>query len=119
MKHLHCTHLGVTWSHALVRVYIKPVSLCIVNMTVFSLWMHHFSMFQSDLNSIFVVGGERSVVRLLDTESRETVNKALLEDEDTKNKTEQSSIRKFIMRPYFLGRDLLSIEKFGLVQYVS
>ncbi|CAM8977537.1 unnamed protein product [Rhodiola kirilowii] len=77
-----------------------------------------FALYSFGSYLVACLGGERSVVCLLEAESKESVNKALLEDEDTKLKTQQSSLRKFIMRPYFLGRDLLSIEKFGLVQYM-
>uniref|UniRef100_A0A7N0UNR5 Protein LAZ1 homolog 2 n=1 Tax=Kalanchoe fedtschenkoi TaxID=63787 RepID=A0A7N0UNR5_KALFE len=77
-----------------------------------------FALYSFGSYLVACLGGERSVISLLDNESRENVNKVLLEDDDKKLNTHQSSLRKFVMRPGILGRDLLSIEKFGLVQYM-
>lgn len=66
-------------------------------------------------------GGEQCVVELLENESRKLLNKPLLEEggQGEKHSEEHRSLRNFFFRPYILGKELLTIEKFGLVQYVS
>lgn len=66
-------------------------------------------------------GGERYVLELLEDESRKMLNKPLLEEgEGEKQSVEEHwTLRNFFLRPCILGKDLLIIEKFGLVQYVS
>jgi hypothetical protein len=66
-----------------------------------------------------MVGGERRVIELLENKSRKQLGKSLLEGADENRPVEQRSVRNFLFRPCTLGRDLLVIEKFGLVQYVS
>lgn len=66
-------------------------------------------------------GGELRVVEILENESRKLLNQPLLEEGERgeKHKEEHRSIRNFFFRPCILGKELLTIEKFGLVQYVS
>ena len=65
-------------------------------------------------------GGESSVIELLENQSKkQPISKPLL-DEAGENRIEQhKSLRNFFFRPSVIGKDLLAIEKFGLVQYVS
>jgi len=65
------------------------------------------------------LGGERKVVELLEDESEEHLEKPLLHDSDENNGTEERSFCNFFWHPCKLGKDLLVIEKFGLVQYVG
>ena len=66
-----------------------------------------------------ILGGERRVVELLENESRKQLTKPLLEGRSESHGVERRSFVHFFFRPYLLGRDLFTIEKFGLVQYVS
>jgi hypothetical protein len=67
-----------------------------------------------------LLGGEGKVLELLEDESEENIKKPLLHDSDENNNgTEQRSFCNFFWRPCRLGKDLLAIEKFGLVQYVG
>lgn len=63
-------------------------------------------------------GGEQRVVELLERESRKSLNKPLLEEDDEPQQHKRSFF-DFFCRPNMLGENLLTIEKFGLVQYVS
>lgn len=63
-------------------------------------------------------GGEQRVLEMLESESRKSLNKPLLEEDDEPRQHKRSFI-DFFRRPNMLGEDLLTIEKFGLVQYVS
>lgn len=65
------------------------------------------------------IGGERRVKELLENKHRKQLGKPLLEQEEENQGAEQRSFSNFFFRPCVLGKDLLSIEKFGLVQYVS
>lgn len=67
----------------------------------------------------YYTGGERRVVELLEDQSGKLLNKALIEGEDEKRRKPHWSLRNFFLRPAILGKYLLTIEKFGLVQYVS
>ncbi|GMN52964.1 hypothetical protein TIFTF001_022096 [Ficus carica] len=63
--------------------------------------------------------GESSVIELLENQSKkQPISKPLL-DEAGENRIEQhKSLRNFFFRPSVIGKDLLAIEKFGLVQYM-
>ena len=63
-------------------------------------------------------GGETRVVELLENEARQKMDKPLLEKAEQDPQAHQKSFCNFFLRPCLIGRDLLSIEKFGLVQYV-
>lgn len=65
-----------------------------------------------------MLGGEERVIELLENELRKLLSKPLL-GEDEKQCLQQKSLWNFFMRPCVLGKDLLKIETFGLVQYVS
>lgn len=65
------------------------------------------------------LGGERRVKEILENKSRNQLGEPLLEGADQENQREQARpFSKFFFQPRVLGKDLLSIEKFGLVQYV-
>ena len=65
-------------------------------------------------------GGERSVIEVLENESRKLLSKPLVEGASEKSiNGKERSLWNFFLRPSILGKDLLTIEKFGLVQYVS
>lgn len=66
-----------------------------------------------------MLGGEGRVVQLLENESGKYLEKSLLEGSDENCSRKQRSFCDFVMHPSTIGKDLLSIEKFGLVQYVS
>ena len=65
-----------------------------------------------------LLGGEGRVVELLENESEENLRKPLLEGSDEKLSRQRRSFCNFFLHPSDLGEDLLTIEKFGLVQYV-
>lgn len=64
-------------------------------------------------------GGEERVIELLESESRKSLNKPLLEEDDHERQPQKRNFIDFFRRPNMLGEHLLTIEKFGLVQYVS
>lgn len=70
-------------------------------------------------SKIFNLGGERRVIELLENKLRKQLDKPLLEETDENQGEERRSYINFFFRPFVLGKDLLIIEKFGLVQYVS
>lgn len=63
-------------------------------------------------------GGERRVVELLENESTKQLDEPLIEVEEKRSRS-QRKLWNFLFKPRVLGKDLLTIEKFGLVQYVS
>ncbi|KAG5549180.1 hypothetical protein RHGRI_014523 [Rhododendron griersonianum] len=67
---------------------------------------------------LFLLGGERRVIELLEDESEKLLSKSLLEGAEDKPKSEHRTLRNFFLQPCVLGKDLLTIEKFGLVQYM-
>jgi hypothetical protein len=66
-----------------------------------------------------MLGGERSVIELLENESRGQLGITLMERRNGNQAVQSRSFTSFFFRPYAIGRDLLTIERFGLVQYVS
>lgn len=77
-----------------------------------------FALYSFGRYLIACLGGERKVVELLEDESEEHLEKPLLHDSDENNGTEERSFCNFFWHPCKLGKDLLAIEKFGLVQYM-
>ncbi|PON66010.1 Lazarus [Parasponia andersonii] len=78
-----------------------------------------FALYSFGSYLVACLGGERSVIELLENESRKLLRKPLLEgaSENPTNEKERS-IWNFFLKPCILGKDLLTIEKFGLVQYM-
>ncbi|KAL5572332.1 hypothetical protein UlMin_021929 [Ulmus minor] len=79
-----------------------------------------FGLYSFGSYLVACLGGERCVIEILEHESRKLLSKSLLEDETSENPSEQdtSSLWNFCLRPSLVGEDLLTIEKFGLVQYM-
>ncbi|KAI5445621.1 hypothetical protein KIW84_013731 [Lathyrus oleraceus] len=78
-----------------------------------------FALYAFGRYLIACLGGEGRVVELLEDESEENLEKPLLQDSDENIDTERRSFCNFFWRPCKLGKDVLAIEKFGLVQYVG
>lgn len=69
---------------------------------------------------IFILlGGERRVIQLLENEKEKLLRKPLLDGKDVRLDLNRTALCKFFRQPRVLGEELLQIEKFGLVQYVS
>lgn len=64
-----------------------------------------------------MAGGEREVVELLEDERRKQISQSLLGGEE-KPVTQKRTLYNFIFHPCVVGKNLFTIEKFGLVQYV-
>ncbi|XP_057746045.1 protein LAZ1 homolog 2 isoform X1 [Arachis stenosperma] len=77
-----------------------------------------FALYSFGRYLIACLGGEGRVVQLLEHESEEQLRKSLLDDSDATHHIQQRSCCNFFRRPSTLGKDLLTIEKFGLVQYM-
>ncbi|KAI5674232.1 hypothetical protein M9H77_14596 [Catharanthus roseus] len=75
-----------------------------------------FALYAFGSYLIACLGGEQKVRELLEDESKQT-KKPLLDRPETP-KLQKKKLRYFILRPSELGKDLLTIEKFGLVQYM-
>ncbi|KAL3535506.1 hypothetical protein ACH5RR_003967 [Cinchona calisaya] len=75
-----------------------------------------FALYSFGSYLIACLGGEQKVVELLEDESKQ-INKPLLEGKENPE-SNRRTICNFIFRPCLLGKDLLTIEKFGLVQYM-
>ncbi|KAK9697317.1 hypothetical protein RND81_08G029500 [Saponaria officinalis] len=67
---------------------------------------------------IACLGGEDRVLELLEMESRNVLTKPLLEGTDAKSKSSKNKCCDFFCKPCALGKQLFSIIKFGLVQYM-
>ncbi|KAL5098349.1 hypothetical protein RYX36_002676 [Vicia faba] len=78
-----------------------------------------FALYAFGRYLIACLGGEGRVVELLEDESEENLEKPLLHDSDENIETKQRSFCNFFWRPCKLGKDVLAIEKFGLVQYMA
>ena len=66
-----------------------------------------------------MLGGEERVRELLENESRKQLTEPLLRGEASKGVLQETSFTNFFCQPSVLGKDLYTIVKFGLVQYVS
>ncbi|GKV24714.1 hypothetical protein SLEP1_g34295 [Rubroshorea leprosula] len=106
-----------------------PVYAC---QSIISLWNARFSLACDILKNFYeafalysfgsylvaCLGGERRVEELLENEPRNQVNEPLLEGSDKDQQLKRKSLSNFFLRPWLLGKDLLTIENFGLVQYM-
>ncbi|KAK2982222.1 hypothetical protein RJ640_009154 [Escallonia rubra] len=77
-----------------------------------------FALYSFGSYLIACLGGERKVIDLLEDESRKLLSKPLLEGTDKQPDLPKRTLWNFFRRPCVLGKDLLTIEKFGLVQYM-
>ncbi|KAM1174028.1 hypothetical protein ACFX13_027285 [Malus domestica] len=78
-----------------------------------------FALYSFGSYLVACLGGERKVIELLENQSEKLLNRPLIEgvaDED--HTVPHWSLRNFFVRPSVLGKHLLNIEKFGLVQYM-
>ncbi|KAL6585708.1 hypothetical protein OROMI_002352 [Orobanche minor] len=76
-----------------------------------------FALYAFGSYLIACLGGERQVIDLLEDEADRQIRKPLLEGEK-EPQSEHKTFRNFIFKPYALGKDLFTIIKFGLVQYM-
>lgn len=77
-----------------------------------------FALYSFGSYLVACLGGERRVTELLEDESRKTLRKPLIVESNEETDTHQKPFRDFFFRPYTLGEELFTIEKFGLVQYM-
>ncbi|KAK6236583.1 hypothetical protein SCA6_011920 [Theobroma cacao] len=78
-----------------------------------------FALYSFGSYLIACLGGERRVVELLENESRNQLAKPFLDGAEEDQQVHQKSFSNFFFRPRVIGKDLLTIEKFGLVQYLT
>lgn len=67
---------------------------------------------------LMMQGGERRVIELLESESIKQLDQPLIEGEEKRSRS-QRTLWNFLLKPHAVGKALLTIEKFGLVQYVG
>ncbi|KAF3949242.1 hypothetical protein CMV_024869 [Castanea mollissima] len=77
-----------------------------------------FALYSFGSYLIACLGGESGVIELLENKSRKQLGTPLLEEEDENRTVQDRSFSNFFFQPCTLGKDLLAIEKFGLVQYM-
>ncbi|KAJ7956003.1 protein LAZ1-like 2 isoform X1 [Quillaja saponaria] len=77
-----------------------------------------FALYSFGSYLVACLGGERRVVELLENESAKQVRESLLDASDGNRGTQQRSFCNFFFHPCIIGKDLLTIERFGLVQYM-
>ncbi|QCE13586.1 Organic solute transporter subunit alpha/Transmembrane protein [Vigna unguiculata] len=77
-----------------------------------------FALYSFGRYLIAALGGEGKVVELLEDEYAEHLGKSLLDGVDGNHDMDDRSFCNFFWHPAKLGKDLLTIEKFGLVQYM-
>ncbi|XWS72289.1 hypothetical protein CRYUN_Cryun02cG0027200 [Craigia yunnanensis] len=77
-----------------------------------------FGLYSFGSYLIACLGGERRVVELLENEPRKRLGKPLIERAEEDQQVHQRSFSNFLFHPCLIGKDLLTIEKFGLVQYM-
>ncbi|XP_027901764.1 protein LAZ1 homolog 2 isoform X2 [Vigna unguiculata] len=77
-----------------------------------------FALYSFGRYLIAALGGEGKVVELLEDEYAEHLGKSLLDGVDENHDMDDRSFCNFFWHPAKLGKDLLTIEKFGLVQYM-
>ncbi|XP_015572877.1 protein LAZ1 homolog 2 isoform X2 [Ricinus communis] len=106
--------------------------LCYRVRKIISLWNHKFSLVCDILRNCYeafalyafgsylvaCLGGEKRVIELLENEAQKRLSQTLLEELDENQGVHQRSFMNFFCRPYIIGRDAFTIEKFGLVQYM-
>ncbi|XP_022636166.1 protein LAZ1 homolog 2 isoform X2 [Vigna radiata var. radiata] len=77
-----------------------------------------FALYSFGRYLIAALGGEGKVVELLEDEYAEHLGKSLLDGLDENHDMDDRSFCNFFWHPGKIGKDLLTIEKFGLVQYM-
>ncbi|EXC35621.1 hypothetical protein L484_000780 [Morus notabilis] len=77
-----------------------------------------FALYSFGSYLVACLGGESSVIELLENQSKKQLSKPLLEEEGENRIEQHKSLWNLFFRPYVIGKDLMTIEKFGLVQYM-
>ncbi|XP_057985761.1 protein LAZ1 homolog 2 isoform X2 [Hevea brasiliensis] len=77
-----------------------------------------FALYTFGSYLVACLGGEKWVIELLENEKQKWLNQPWLEGSDENQGLRQRSFINFFCRPYVIGRDVFTIEKFGLVQYM-
>ncbi|GMH17841.1 hypothetical protein Nepgr_019682 [Nepenthes gracilis] len=77
-----------------------------------------FALYAFGSYLVACLGGEQRVIQLLEDESRKVLSKPLLEGTDGEPVSQPKSLKNLFLRPCVLGKDLLTVIKFGLVQYM-
>ncbi|XP_077236403.1 organic solute transporter ostalpha protein (DUF300) isoform X3 [Tasmannia lanceolata] len=110
-------------------VFMVPVY---ASESLLSLWKPRFSIVCDILRNCYeafalycfgrylvaCLGGEESVIQMLEDESRKQLSKPLLQGENNIGATRKPSFLDFFCRLRVLGKDLYTIVKFGIVQYM-
>ncbi|KAL2532684.1 Protein LAZ12 [Abeliophyllum distichum] len=110
--------LFLTYQH--LRSYTNPSEQKWIVAVIFLVPVYATESILSLWNSNYLIaclGGELKVIELLEDESREQINKPLLEG-DKNTEFQRRTFCNFILHPSTLGKDLFPIIKFGLVQYM-
>ncbi|XP_004141180.1 protein LAZ1 homolog 2 isoform X2 [Cucumis sativus] len=76
-----------------------------------------FALYSFGRYLIASLGGERRVIELLESESIKQLDQPLIEGEEKRSRS-QRTLWNFLLKPHAVGKALLTIEKFGLVQYM-
>ncbi|XP_021597433.1 protein LAZ1 homolog 2 isoform X3 [Manihot esculenta] len=77
-----------------------------------------FALYAFGSYLVACLGGEKRVIEFLENEKQKWLNQPLLEGSHENQGLHQRSFINFFCRPYVIGSDVLTIEKFGLVQYM-
>ncbi|KAF9614825.1 hypothetical protein IFM89_020748 [Coptis chinensis] len=77
-----------------------------------------FALYSFGRYLVACLGGEERVVRLLEDETKKQFTEPLLEGQENKVALKNRSFRYFFHQPNVMGKNLYTIVKFGLVQYV-
>ncbi|KAJ4815484.1 organic solute transporter ostalpha protein (DUF300) [Rhynchospora pubera] len=102
------------------------------NPYIISLWVSRLSMICDILRSCYeafalysfgrylvaCLGGEPRVVDMLENKANEELQEQLLEEGEKKGSRKEGSFCDFFCHPIFLGKDMYTTVKFGLVQYM-
>ncbi|XP_008459995.1 protein LAZ1 homolog 2 isoform X8 [Cucumis melo] len=119
--------IALVLSLFLILQHLKSYS----NPSIISLWNSRFSLACDILRNCYEafalysfgryliasLGGERRVIELLESESIKQLDEPLIEGEEKRSRS-QRTLWNFLLKPHAVGKDLLTIEKFGLVQYM-
>lgn len=77
-----------------------------------------FALYSFGRYLVACLGGEVKVIELLENESKKRLSEPLLQGDGNKGASQRSSFTNFFCQPNVMGKDLYTIEKFGLVQYM-
>ncbi|CAA0810955.1 Protein LAZ1 homolog 2 [Striga hermonthica] len=76
-----------------------------------------FALYAFGSYLVACLGGEMEVVNMLENEANKRIREPLLEGEKAPQ-SKRKTFRNFICKPSVLGKDLFTIIRFGLVQYM-